>query len=180
MAFSATSGHFEYCVMPYGVSLAPAAFKCLMNDILHDALGKYVIVYINNIMIYSTSKETHIHHSRKVLDRLLENKLYVKGEKCKFHQISHSQDVSSAQKGYLWTRTRSRAITNQPVPTTVKELQRFLGFTNFSRRFFRGFSTIASPLTSLLKNRPETLHWNPSANQAFEHLTEAFTSAPHS
>lgn len=84
MVFSTTSGHFEYCVMPYGLSAVPAVFQGLINDVLRDMLGKFVIVYIDDIFSYSSSKEPHLHHVRKVLAQLLKSDLYIKGGKCEF------------------------------------------------------------------------------------------------
>lgn len=85
MAFSTTSGHYEYTVMVCGLSCAPSVCQCFINDMLRDMLGKFVIAYIGNILIYSPSPESHVTHVKRVLSCLLENQLYVKGEKCKFH-----------------------------------------------------------------------------------------------
>ncbi|XP_053085639.1 uncharacterized protein LOC128317488 [Pangasianodon hypophthalmus] len=119
-----------------------------------------------------------MNHVRQALVWLLENQLYVKGEKCKFHvpKSSFLGYIISSEDVYM-DQDKVTAITNWPVPTTVKELQRFLGFANFYRRYIRGFSNIALPLTSLLKKGPKKLHWNPSANQVFKCHEEAFTSA---
>lgn len=81
--FSTTSGHYEYCLMPYGLSYAPSVFQCLINDILLDMLGKYTIAYSDDILIFSPSPETCVDH---VLACLLQNQQFVKGEKCEFHK----------------------------------------------------------------------------------------------
>lgn len=87
-AFSTTSGHYEYLVMPFGLANSPSIFQSFMNNIFRDMLDKWVIVYIDNILIYSNSMEEHIQQVRLVLQRLLQYQLYAKAEKCEFHQTS--------------------------------------------------------------------------------------------
>lgn len=87
-AFNTPLGHFEYMVMPFGLTNAPAVFQALINDVLHDMLNKFVFVYLDDILIFSRSKEEHVKHVRLVLQRLLENKLFVKAEKYDFHATS--------------------------------------------------------------------------------------------
>ncbi|KAI2662392.1 Transposon Tf2-11 polyprotein [Labeo rohita] len=115
----------------------------------------------------------------KILSRLLDHQLYVKAEKCEFHvhqtsflgyQVSH--------QGVKMDSSKIQAVTEWPQPSTIKELQRFLGFANFYRRFIRNYSTIAAPLTSLLKNKPKKLCWTEDADRAFTTLKASFTSAP--
>ncbi|XP_053499602.1 uncharacterized protein LOC128619445 [Ictalurus furcatus] len=177
--FSTTSGHYEYQVMPYGLSNAPSVFQCLINDVLRDMLGHHVIAYIDDILIYSDSREEHVHHVRQVLQRLLRHQLYVKAEKCEFHRttIAFLGYVISPE-GISMDQEKVQAVVSWPTPTTIKELQRFLGFANFYRRFIRNFSAIANPLTSLLKGKPKRLSWNSSAQSAFDKLKKAFTTAP--
>lgn len=88
MVFSNTSGHFKYRIMPCGLSSIPSVFQRLINEFLRHMLGKFVIAYMDNILIYSLSKETHVNHAKHVLCRLYDNKVYVKGEKCEFH-VTH-------------------------------------------------------------------------------------------
>ncbi len=87
-AFNTPMGHFEYLVMPFGLTNAPAVFQAFINDVLRDMLNRFVFVYLDDILIFSPSPEEHIQHVRQVLQRLLENKLYVKPEKCEFHAQS--------------------------------------------------------------------------------------------
>ncbi|XP_053486038.1 uncharacterized protein LOC128610642 [Ictalurus furcatus] len=180
-AFSTTSGHYEYLVMPYGLTNAPSVFQNLINDALRDMLGRYVIAYIDDILIYSTSLEEHVQHVRHVLQRLLQYQLYVKAEKCEFHQhtISFLGYVISP-RGVAMDQRKIQAVVEWPTPRTVRELQRFLGFANFYRRFIRDFSKVAQPLTSLLRGKPRRLLWTPVAQEALERLKRAFTTAPHS
>lgn len=118
MAFNTPSGHYEYLVMPFGLTNCPAVFQCLINDVLRDMLNKFVFVYLDNIVIFSQSISQHIQHVCKVLQRLLENQLYVKAEKCECHKSSvcflghvitavcASWDMSSQQRGYRWMPIR--------------------------------------------------------------------------
>ncbi|KAI4899208.1 hypothetical protein NFI96_032636 [Prochilodus magdalenae] len=150
-----------------------------INDVLRDMLGSFVIAYIDDILIYSPDLPTHIQNVRRVLSRLLENQLYIKGEKCEFHQgsISFLGYIISPQ-GVVMDDRKVEAVTNWPIPRSVRELQRFLGFANFYRHFIRSFSSVAAPLTSLLKGNAKNLAWNPKAEAAFNELKERFTSAP--
>ncbi|KAL0153155.1 hypothetical protein M9458_051542, partial [Cirrhinus mrigala] len=178
-AFLTTRGHYEYQLMPYGLANSPAIFQCFINEILKDFLNKFVIAYIDDFLIYSKSEAEHINHVRTVLSRLLENQLYVKAEKCEFHVNQTSfLGYHISHQGVKMDIAKVQAVTEWPQPTTIKELQRFLGFTNFYRRFIRNYSTVASPLTSLLKDKPHKLKWTEEANQAFISLKERFTSAP--
>uniref|UniRef100_A0A3B3BMY4 Gypsy retrotransposon integrase-like protein 1 n=1 Tax=Oryzias melastigma TaxID=30732 RepID=A0A3B3BMY4_ORYME len=178
-AFSTTSGHYEYLVMPFGLCNAPSVFQAFVNDVFRDLLNKFVIVYIDDILVYSDTLEEHVSHVRQVLQRLIAHRLYAKQEKCEFHQtsISFLGYVISAQ-GVAMDQGKVDAVLQWPQPKSVRELQRFLGFANFYRRFIRGFSTVAAPLTSLLKGGPRQLHWTPAATQAFENLKSRFSQSP--
>ncbi|XP_058234685.1 uncharacterized protein LOC131345702 [Hemibagrus wyckioides] len=161
--------------MPYG----PAVFQAFINEIFKDVIDKYVIAYIDDILIYSKSHEDQVHHVRTVLTRLRQHQLYVKSEKCEFHQetimflgyvISH--------RGVEMDNSKVQAVTEWPEPTSIKELQCFLGFANFYRRFIRNYSIIANPFTSLLRGKPKKLQWTEQARSAFKHLKQSFTTAP--
>ncbi len=151
-AFSTTTGHYEYLVMPFGLSNSPSVFQAFINDVFRDMLNQWVIVYIDDILIYSETYEEHVKHVRTVLKRLMQHQLYAKAEKCEFHQrtISFLGYVISSG-GVAMDEQKVRAVVNWPQPTTLKELQRFLGFANFYRRFIRNFSTVAGPMTSMVK-----------------------------
>ncbi|KAL0194378.1 hypothetical protein M9458_012674, partial [Cirrhinus mrigala] len=154
-AFLTTRGHYEYQVMPYGLANSPAVFQSFINEILKDFLNK------------------------TVLSRLLENHLYVKAEKCEFHVNQTSfLGYHISHQGVKMHTAKVQAVTEWPQPNTIKELQRFLGFANFYRRFIRDYSILASPLTFLPKGKPNKLKWTEEANQAFISLKERFTSAP--
>ncbi|KAL0199954.1 hypothetical protein M9458_003141, partial [Cirrhinus mrigala] len=178
-AFSTTTGHYEYLVMPFGLSNSPSIFQAFVNEVFRDMLHRYVIVYIDDILIYSENLESHVTHVRSVLHRLIANKLYAKLPKYEFHQtkISFLGYVIS-NEGVTMDDKKVSAVVNWPKPRTIKDLQRFLGFANFYRRFIRNFSQIAAPLTSMTRRGPKTLYWTPESNQAFQNLKDRFTTAP--
>jgi len=177
-AFRTRYGHFEYLVMPFGLKNAPATFQHFINDVLSDYLDKFVISYIDDILIYSNTLDEHHEHVKKVLKKLLENNLYVKLEKCEF-------DVTeTAFLGYILSKDglkvdpdKIKAILDWPVPTTVKEVQSFVGLCNYYRIFIKDFAKIARPLHKLTrKNVP--FNWGSDQQSAFDKLKELFTSAP--
>uniref|UniRef100_A0A3Q3GHN4 Gypsy retrotransposon integrase-like protein 1 n=1 Tax=Kryptolebias marmoratus TaxID=37003 RepID=A0A3Q3GHN4_KRYMA len=177
-AFKTPIGHFEYLVMPFGLSNAPAFFQALVNDVLRDFLNVFVFVYLDDILIYSKTLEEHKHHVRQVLQRLLENKLYVKAEKCEFHQSSVSFLGFILGGGRVRpTEEKIRAVLEWPTPQTRKQLQRFLGFANFYRRFIRNYSQTALPLTALTSTKIP-FSWTPEAEAAFTQLKNLFANAP--
>ncbi len=150
-----------------------------MHEVLREFLHRFVIVYIDDVLIYSRSQAEHRQHVAEVLQRLREHQLYLKAEKCTFHLpsvqfLGYNIDCSGIQMD----EGKVEAVKSWPTPTTVKELQRFLGFANFYRRFIQNYSSITSPLTSLLRGKPKSLSWTPAAEEAFNSLKQAFTSAP--
>ncbi|KAK3537942.1 hypothetical protein QTP70_024542 [Hemibagrus guttatus] len=140
---------------------------------------KGVIAYIDDILVYSTSMEEHVRQVREVLTRLQRHHLYVKLEKCEFHRatVTFLGYVISHQ-GVEMDVVKVRAVTEWPAPTTVRELQRFLGFANFYQRFIQNYSSVAGPLTSLLRGKPKKLTWTDQARTAFQQLKNCFTTAP--
>uniref|UniRef100_A0A8C1RNS1 Gypsy retrotransposon integrase-like protein 1 n=1 Tax=Cyprinus carpio TaxID=7962 RepID=A0A8C1RNS1_CYPCA len=178
-AFITHTGHYEYCMMPYGLVNAPSVFQDFIHEVLREFLHKFVLVYIDDILIYSRSLAEHRRHVAEVLQRLRAFQLYLKAEKCSFHQPSVQflgYNINSS--GIRMDEGKVNAVRDWPIPTTIKELQRFLGFANFYRRFIQNYSAITSPLTSLLRNKPKSLSWTPAATEAFNSLKKAFTTAP--
>ncbi|KAI2647575.1 Transposon Tf2-9 polyprotein [Labeo rohita] len=178
-AFITPTGHYETLVMPFGLCNSPAAFQHFINDVLRDMLGRWCYAYLDDILIYSKTQEEHTQHVRAVLQRLLAHQLFCKLEKCAFHQHTTTflGFVISAQ-GVAMDPQKLEAVRAWPLPTSLKQLQRFLGFANFYRRFIRGFSSTAAPLTALTKPSRGDFHLTPEATQAFKSLCHQFTTAP--
>ncbi len=178
-AFVTPTGHYEYLVMPYGLVNAPSVFQDFMHEVLREYLHRFVLVYIDDILIYSRSLAEHRHHVAEVLQRLRQLHLFLKAEKCSFHQPSvQFLGYHIDSSGIRMDEGKVEAIKTWPQPTTIKELQRFLGFSNFYRRFIQNYSTLTNPLTNLLRNKPKSLSWSIATNEAFEKLRTSFTQAP--
>ncbi|KAI4890447.1 hypothetical protein NFI96_003606 [Prochilodus magdalenae] len=178
-AFITPSGHYEYRVMPFGLMNAPAVFQRFINEVLREALDRYAYVYLDDILIFSRTREEHVGHVRRVLQLLLESRLYVKLEKSEFHVPRVSFLGFIVSKGTLaMDPAKIRAVQDWPRPSSLKEVQRFLGFANFFRRFIRNFSAVAAPLTALTGKTSGRFRWTVEAQQAFEELTRCLTTAP--
>src|SRR6267154_3394519 len=164
--------------MPEGLTNAPAAFQCFVNSIFTDMLDVCVIVYLDDILVYSDSLENHILHVHEVLRRLRKHSLYAKPEKCLFHTdtVEYLGYILSPQ-GLTMSSDKTQAICAWPEPRKVKDVQSFLGFANFYRRFIFNYSDIIVPLTRLTH---KNVVWNFSddCRSAFGALKEAFTTAP--
>ena len=177
-AFRTRYGSFEWLVMPFGLTNAPAAFQRFMNDIFSDLLDVTVIVYLDDILIFSDNPADHKKHVREVLRRLRKNGLFARPDKCLFSvdTVSYLGFILS-QDGLKMDPAKVQAITDWPKPKKVKDIQSFLGFANFYRRFISDYSAIVVPLTRLTR---KGIKWNFSdeARQSFEALKRAFTSAP--
>ncbi len=172
------TGHYEYLVMPYRLVNAPSVFQGYMNEVFREYLHCFVLVYIDDILVYSRNEAEHCLHVSEVLQRLREHQLYLKAEKCTFHQASiQFLGYLISSPGIKMDEGKVEAVKTWPKPTTIKELQRFL-FSNFYRRFIHSYSSITAPLTNLLKGKPKSLSWTPEATLAMKTLQQAFTSAP--
>lgn len=177
-AFNTPRGHFEYLVMPFGLSNSPAVFQALVNDVLRDMIDQFIYVYLDDILIFSSSLQEHVQHVRRVLQRLLENGLFVKTEKCIFHaQSVPFLGYIVSTEGIRMDPDKVKAVVDWPSPDSRKALQRFLGFANFYRRFVRNFSQIVAPLTALTSPRVP-FRWSDTAEAAFAKLKSRFVSAP--
>ena len=176
--FNTPSGHYEYCVMPVGLTNAPAVFQAMINDVLRDFLDQFVYVYLDDILIYSPDLVTHQDHVNQVLKRPLEHQLYVKAEKSVFHAETVSFLGFIVAPGRVqMDPAKVSAVADWPTPDSRKKVQQFLGFANFYRRFVRGFSATAAPLHALTSTQV-SFQWNPEAEKAFQELKRRFTTAP--
>jgi len=177
-AFRCRYGLFEYQVMPFGLCNAPGTFQHFVNDTFSDYLDDFLAAYLDDLLIYSRTLKEHKRHVRLVLKRLQAAGLHIKPEKCQFHvtEVSFLGFLIS-EKGVRMDPAKVSAIMTWPVPRSVHDIQVFLGFANFYRRFIDKYSRIASAMTSLLK-KGVPFQWTPKAQAAFENLKKAFTTAP--
>ncbi|RVW98232.1 Retrovirus-related Pol polyprotein from transposon 17.6 [Vitis vinifera] len=169
---------YEFLVMPFGLTNAPATFCTLMNKIFHPYLDKFVVVYLDDIVIYSNTLKEHVEHLRKVFKILRQNELYVKKEKCSFAKEEVSFLRHRIRDGKLMMDdSKVKAIQEWDPPTKVPQLRSFLGLVNYYRRFIKGYSGRAAPLIDLLKKN-KAWEWDESCQQAFEDLKKAVTEEP--
>ncbi|KAL4347884.1 hypothetical protein GQ457_17G008840 [Hibiscus cannabinus] len=159
-AFRTRYGHFEFLVMPFGLTNAPAAFMDLMNRVFKPYLDKFVVVFIDDILIYSRNKDEHAEHLRIVLQILRERQLFAKFSKCEFwlSEVSFLGHVISA-KGIKVDPKKIQTVIDWRPPKNVGEVCSFLGLAGYYRRFVKGFSTIALPLTKLLR-KDQLFNWS--------------------
>lgn len=177
-AFRTRYGHFEFTVLAFGLTNAPATFQALMNDVFSDLLDRFVIVYLDDILVYSSSEEEHQRHLDEVLSRLEKAQLYARAEKCAFFQerVKFLGHVVSS-KGVELDDKKLDVVKAWQTPTNVTELRSFIGLANFFRRFVRRFAHICAPLHALTSSKA-VWSWGPEHQAAFEELKLALTSAP--
>ncbi|UTT88862.1 hypothetical protein NDA17_001408 [Ustilago hordei] len=179
-AFGTQLGLYEYLVMPFGLANAPAHFQSFINDIFRDIIGVYVVVYLDDFLIFSDTEEVHVKHVTEVLTRLRSNRLFAKLSKCEFHtKTVEFLGYIIKPTGIEMDPEKVRTVKEWPMPESIHDIQRFLGFANFYRRFIAHFAHIAKPLTALVKpiERFKKFELPEEAQQAFHKLIQAFTSA---
>jgi hypothetical protein len=177
-AFRTRYGHYEYSVMPFGVTNAPGVFMEYMNRIFHSYLDKFVVVFIDDILVYSKTEEEHAEHLRIVLKTLREKKLYAKLSKCEFwlKEVSFLGHVISSG-GIAVDPSKVDAVLKWGTPESVFEIRSFLGFAGYYRRFIEGFSRLALPLTRLTR-KGQAFVWDNLCEKSFQELKRRLTSAP--
>ena len=177
-AFRTRYGLYESLVMNFGLCGAPSTFQKYINDLLHDYLDDFCTAYIDDILIYSDNEKEHKKHVRLVLARLREAGLQVDIDKCAFgvSEVRYLGLIITTQ-GVQMDQEKLKAVTEWKTPACVKDVQAFLGFANFYRRFIQGFSLLAKPLTQLTK-KDTKFEWSDKCEGAFQSLKLAFTTAP--
>ncbi|KAL5568094.1 hypothetical protein UlMin_024669 [Ulmus minor] len=177
-AFRTRYGHYEFLVMPFGLTNAPAAFMDLMNRVFKEYLDKFVIVFIDDILIYSRSRDEHAEHLRVTLQTLKEHRLYAKFSKCEFwlDRVQFLGHVIS-KEGITVDPVKIEAVSKWSAPTSVTEIRSFLGLAGYYRRFVEGFSSLAVPLTALTK-KDKKFEWTDKCERSFQELKQRLTSAP--
>ncbi|WVZ64169.1 hypothetical protein U9M48_013732 [Paspalum notatum var. saurae] len=177
-AFTTKYGLYEYTLMSFGLTNAPAYFMQLMNSMFMDYLDKFVVVFIDDILIYSKTEAEHEEHLRLVFQRLRKHKLYAKFSKCEFwiDEVRFLGHVIS-KGGIAVDPSKVSTVTNWKVPEIPKEVRGFLGLIGYYRRFIENFSKIAKPVTSLLEKDAE-FKWTDAQQAAFDELKKRLTTAP--
>jgi len=177
-AFRTRYGLYEFQVMPFGLTNALSTFQDMMNNVLSDLLDVGVLAYMDDILIYAVTKSEHDHLVKEVLRRLQDKGLAVSPEKC----VWRAQEVEFlgyviGREGIKMSNDKVQVVLSWKIPKSLTEVQSFLGFANFYRRFIQDYSKVAQPLTELTK-KTEKWEWNNEAGHAFEELKRRFTSAP--
>ncbi|KAH7551149.1 reverse transcriptase [Bipolaris maydis] len=178
-AFKTKYGLFEYTVMPFGLTNAPATFQSVINNALHEYLGIFVTAYLDDVLVYSSgTREEHVEHVKKVLRKLKEYKLYLQPGKCEFHtQETEFLGFIISTEGVKMNPKKIQTVQEWPKPNTVKDVQSFLGFANYYRKFIKDYSKITAPLTEITK-KGNRFQWEQEHQEAFERIKQIFLEAP--
>ncbi|GJX64706.1 putative reverse transcriptase domain-containing protein, partial [Tanacetum coccineum] len=177
-AFRTCYDHYEFQVMPFGLTNAPAVFMDLMNRVCKPYLDKFIIVFIDDILIYSKSKQEHEEHLKLILELLKKEELYAKFSKCEFWilKVQFLGHVINS-KGIHVDPAKIESIKDWASPKTVTEIYQFLGLAGYYRRFIEGFSTIAKSMTKLTQKKVN-FDWGDKQEAAFQLLKHKLCSAP--
>jgi transposase InsO family protein len=178
-AFKTNRGLFEPTVMFFGLCNSPATFQAMMDDIFSDMINEgIIIVYMDDIFLFAPDEITLTENTKRVLQRLQDNDLFLKATKCEFNRTKVEYLGMVIEEGKISMDPGKLAgIRDWPAPTTVKATRKFLGFGNFYRRFIRHFSHLAKPLNDLLK-KDRQFNWTDNCQQSFEDLKKRFTEEP--
>ena len=177
-AFRTPFGHFQFKVLSFGLTNAPATFQQAMNNVFSDMIGNSVLVYLDDILVYSKSGEQHLQHLEKVLERLRDEKLYAKLSKCSFNQVTvpFLGHVVSTDGVHVDPK-KIAAVKAWPEPKDVSQTRSFLGMTNYFRKFIRDYATRVAPLTDLTK-KSVGWSWSNACQAAFDDIKQQLIQAP--
>ena len=177
-AFRTRYGHYEFLVMPFGLTNAPAAFMDLMNRIFRPYLDQFVVVFVDDILIYSLNEAAHMEHLRAVLTLLRAHQLYANLGKCEFWlaEVKFLGHVVSGD-GVLVDPSKIDAVSTWVQPTNAFEIRSFLGLAGYYRRFVQDFARLAAPMTRLTRKGVK-FEWSDACERAFQELKKRLTSAP--
>jgi hypothetical protein len=165
-------------VMPFGLTNAPSTFQALMNNVFRDYVDKFMLFYLDDVLIFSRSAEEDKEHVELVLKRLRDEKVFAKLSKCEFNKLSVTfLGHVVGREGLSMERKKVECVLQWPRPTTKLEVQSFLRFANDYRRFIKGFSQIAAPISNITRAKNAFL-WSEKLDKAFAALKHAFTTAP--
>ena len=177
-AFRTRYGHYEYLVMPFGLTNALATCQALVNNVIRAHLDLTAIAYLDDILVYSNTQREHTTHVKDVLRCLRQAGLKLKPEKCEFNKPEvEFLGYIIGINGIKMDPSKITAIRDWPQPTTVKEVQAFLGFANFNRQFVKDYSKKALPLTELTK-KETGFHWSDNQEKSFQELKDACAKEP--
>ena len=169
-AFRTKRGLYEYLVMPFGLTNAPASFQTMINNVLREYIDMFVVVYLDDILIFSTTLKEHKEHVHQVLRKLQDANLLVESDKCEFHKQHVKFLGYEITPGFIgMDPDKVKAVREWPAPTNVKEVRAFLGFVNFYRRYVKNFGGIGIPLTDLTK-KDHPFIWGTKEQAAFEDI----------
>ena len=172
-------GSYEFRVMPFGLTNAPSIFQTLMNGIFADFVDDFMLIYLDDILIFSETEEEHLKHVQRVLERLREHRLYAKLSKCEFNKktVEFLGHVVADGK-VIMQQKKIDAIMEWPTPRNVTEIQSFLGLANYYRGFIKDFSAVAAPISNVTRGKKKEFLWGKEQQEAFEELKKRFSEGP--
>ncbi len=177
-AFAAPGGLYQFKMLPFGLCNAPSAFQSTMNLVLRELIGKCVVCYIDDILVFSRTEAEHLQHLRLVMDALRRHELFLKRKKCSFmqHEVKFLGHVFS-DVGIKVYPTKVAVVQDWPAPLNVSYIRRFLGLSNYFRRFIKGYANLVRPMNDLLK-KDAPFCWSAACESAFVAVKDAVQSAP--
>ena len=181
-AFNTHLGQFEWLVLPFGLANAPSTFQRAMHDLFRPYIGKFVLIYLDDVLVFSRTPEEHAEHMETVLRLLAEHDFRLRMDKCQWNLIELKYlGFLVGRDGVRPDPSKVSTVANWPVPQSVTQLRSFLGLANFFRKFIQGYSSLVSPLTALTTNATDTTLpnlWNDACQRAFDGVKHSLTHAP--